>query len=69
MDAGRHETPVNSGSDHPRGEVRRPGASCSNVASRAEPGIVAKRIELRRHTDNDGEVLTDEGAQAALEIG
>jgi hypothetical protein len=39
------------------------------VASRAEPGIVAKRIELRRHTDNDGEVLTDEGAQAALEIG
>jgi broad specificity phosphatase PhoE len=30
---------------------------------------VAKRIELRRHTDNDGDVLTDEGRRAALEIG
>ena len=30
---------------------------------------MAKRIELRRHTDNDGDVLTDEGARAALEIG
>lgn len=26
-------------------------------------------IELRRHTDNDGDVLTDDGVQAALEIG
>jgi broad specificity phosphatase PhoE len=32
-------------------------------------GIVAKRIELRRHTDNDGDVLTDEGTAAALAIG
>src|SRR5215208_985382 len=30
---------------------------------------MAKRIELRRHTDNDGDVLTDEGARAALAIG
>ena len=28
-----------------------------------------KRIELRRHTDNDGDVLSDEGVRAALEIG
>ncbi len=32
-------------------------------------GIVAKRIELRRHTDNDGDVLTDQGTRAALAIG
>lgn len=30
---------------------------------------MAKRIELRRHTDNDGDVLTPEGVRAALEIG
>jgi phosphohistidine phosphatase SixA len=30
---------------------------------------MAKRIELRRHTDNDGDMLTDEGARTALEIG
>jgi broad specificity phosphatase PhoE len=30
---------------------------------------VAKRIELRRHTDNDGDVLTDAGRRAALAIG
>lgn len=30
---------------------------------------MAKQIELRRHTDNDGDVLTDEGVEAALEIG
>jgi broad specificity phosphatase PhoE len=28
-----------------------------------------KEIELRRHTDADGDVLTDEGVAAALEIG
>lgn len=28
-----------------------------------------KEIELRRHTDNDGDVLSDEGIQHALEIG
>ncbi len=28
-----------------------------------------KTVELRRHTDNDGDVLTDEGVQAALEVG
>jgi phosphohistidine phosphatase SixA len=30
---------------------------------------MAKRIELRRHTDNDGDVLTDAGVEAALAIG
>jgi len=30
---------------------------------------VTKEIELRRHTDNDGDALTDEGVQAALEVG
>ena len=26
-------------------------------------------VELRRHTDNDGDVLTDQGVAAALRIG
>jgi broad specificity phosphatase PhoE len=30
---------------------------------------MARHIELRRHTDNDGDVLTPDGVQAALEIG
>jgi broad specificity phosphatase PhoE len=30
---------------------------------------VTKEIELRRHTDNDGDALTDEGVRAALEVG
>jgi broad specificity phosphatase PhoE len=30
---------------------------------------MAKEIELRRHTDSDGDVLTQEGVQAALELG
>lgn len=30
---------------------------------------MAKQIELRRHTDNDGDVLTREGIEAAVEIG
>jgi broad specificity phosphatase PhoE len=30
---------------------------------------VAKEIELRRHTDNDGDALTEEGVRAALEVG
>ena len=30
---------------------------------------MAKEIEIRRHTDADGDVLTVEGVQAALEIG
>jgi len=30
---------------------------------------MAKTVELRRHTDNDGDVLTPEGVRAALEIG
>lgn len=28
-----------------------------------------RRVELRRHTDNDGDVLTAEGVEAALRIG
>ena len=30
---------------------------------------MARYVELRRHTDNDGDVLTAEGVQAALEVG
>jgi broad specificity phosphatase PhoE len=30
---------------------------------------MTKEIELRRHTDNDGDALTDEGVRAALEVG
>jgi broad specificity phosphatase PhoE len=30
---------------------------------------MAKEIELRRHTDSDGDALTQDGVQAALEIG
>jgi phosphohistidine phosphatase SixA len=30
---------------------------------------MAKEIELRRHTDSDGDVLTQDGVQAALEVG
>lgn len=30
---------------------------------------MAKYLEIRRHTDNDGDVLTDEGVKAAVSIG
>ncbi len=30
---------------------------------------MAKTVELRRHTDNDGDVLTPDGVRAAVEIG
>jgi broad specificity phosphatase PhoE len=30
---------------------------------------VTKAVELRRHTDNDGDALTDDGVRAAIEIG
>jgi broad specificity phosphatase PhoE len=30
---------------------------------------MAREIELRRHTDSDGDALTDEGVQAALDVG
>ena len=30
---------------------------------------MARHVELRRHTDNEGDVLSDEGVAAALEIG
>ena len=30
---------------------------------------MARYIELRRHTDSDGDLLTEEGVRAALEIG
>ena len=30
---------------------------------------VSKAVELRRHTDNDGDALTEDGVRAALEIG
>ena len=30
---------------------------------------MAKRVELRRHTDNDGDTLTEDGIRAAVAIG
>ena len=30
---------------------------------------MARYVELRRHTDNDGDLLTEEGVRSALEIG
>jgi broad specificity phosphatase PhoE len=30
---------------------------------------MARSVELRRHTDNDGDVLTDDGVTAALRLG
>jgi hypothetical protein len=30
---------------------------------------VARYVELRRHTDSDGDALSEEGVRAALEIG
>jgi broad specificity phosphatase PhoE len=30
---------------------------------------MARYVELRRHTDNDGDALTEEGVRAALDIG
>ena len=30
---------------------------------------MSKEIELRRHTDSDGDALTEEGVKAALEVG
>ncbi|MGH2693658.1 MAG: histidine phosphatase family protein [Actinomycetota bacterium] len=30
---------------------------------------MTKRVELRRHTDNDGDYLTPDGVRAALEVG
>jgi broad specificity phosphatase PhoE len=30
---------------------------------------MARYVELRRHTDNDGDVLTEAGVQAALDLG
>src|SRR5205823_7759936 len=38
-------------------------------SSTQEFAYVSKEIELRRHTDADGDVLTAEGVAAALEIG
>src|SRR5919108_2033734 len=38
-------------------------------SSREEGGVMAKYVELRRHTDSDGDVLTPEGVRAAVEIG
>jgi broad specificity phosphatase PhoE len=32
-------------------------------------GVMAKYVELRRHTDNEGDVLTPDGVRAAVEIG
>jgi broad specificity phosphatase PhoE len=34
-----------------------------------KPERMARYVELRRHTDSDGDALTEEGVRAALEIG
>src|SRR5215218_3248362 len=39
------------------------------AAARDEGGAMVKYVELRRHTDADGDVLTPEGVSAAIEIG
>jgi broad specificity phosphatase PhoE len=40
------------------------------VGSGDDPGaVLTKTVELRRHTDNDGDALTEDGVRAALEIG
>ena len=30
---------------------------------------MTKSVELRRHTDNDGDLLSEEGVAAAVEVG
>jgi broad specificity phosphatase PhoE len=47
-------------------------AGCSTLAAAADAARrsnMAKYVELRRHTDADGDVLTPEGVRAAVEIG
>jgi broad specificity phosphatase PhoE len=43
-----------------------PAIVCSVILA---PSKVAKYVELRRHTDADGDLLTDEGVRAATRIG
>jgi broad specificity phosphatase PhoE len=50
-----------------RSPRRIPGGSSRSRA--ADGGVIAKFVELRRHTDADGDALTPEGVRAALEIG
>jgi broad specificity phosphatase PhoE len=42
--------------------------NCNEVV-RPREGTVAKYLELRRHTDNDDDVLSAEGVRRALQIG
>jgi hypothetical protein len=47
-----------------------PSLSCAAICPTAASVVrVAREIELRRHTDADGDFLTAEGVSAALEIG
>ena len=39
------------------------------LSSLSEGGTVARYLELRRHTDNEDDALSDEGVRRALEIG
>src|SRR5919108_951832 len=48
---------------------RAAGKGSREARSSAEASLMARTIELRRHTDSDGDVLSDEGIRAALEIG
>src|SRR5919106_2981091 len=46
-----------------------PGNSYRGRRLTSEGRTMAKEIELRRHTDSDGDALTQEGVRAALEVG
>src|ERR671924_374451 len=48
---------------------RRRSAARSSTKRPASVADVTKEIELRRHTDAEGDVLTADGVAAALEIG
>jgi broad specificity phosphatase PhoE len=41
----------------------------ASILAAVSVATVGREVELRRHTENDGDVLTAEGVQAALEIG
>jgi broad specificity phosphatase PhoE len=61
----------------PRREKIRPWSTSNSPARRARTGVtaealeerVARYVELRRHTDSDGDVLSEDGVRAALGIG
>ena len=46
-----------------------PIADCEQNEEVDRKAEVARYVELRRHTDNDGDTLTEEGVAAAVELG